>query len=636
MSERSWNDLTVEEKLLSLAAARLLIEMGAQSGDTSDEMKSMIKEYQRAVSHEMFGQGELGDYMLANTHIAVTDGRERRVGNAGQEDMYLLYTAAGDYWGLGSMLEERSPELYEAYADQDLKIKGGAQGIGDFFLVASGAFMARGALLGAQGMIRFGQFGGKAAGPGVASRIAYGSFGATTGGLIEGLNIAKAIGGVAFSPLKLIGLMSSLTGILPSAIVKGGTMVLRGGQFVLGASFLAGVGGLAYGSYLEGLDPEGGQLADLDAMAIRDAMLGGYQLVGDVTAEGVATVYGAGVLEGGELRDLTTSAYTQQIPEGMDRADLPAQTDAQGQATGGIGLPRFDSTAPNLGFPDPAAEGTEVDDPYLGGIGGFGFQNDYFDAPFGAPRFPQELIEARLKEDPNYLVNLGMGFEGYRVSDFYNLLRNMGETQLVMFEEAAITAGLIDPDTRVSGVNYIPGQKAAHVQSALRAVLGFANAERVPWEIQLQNMVASGEAEANKPKIRDPFQRRAYLQPDLATLDQSSKSAIRQELGREPNAWELRMLADYQRRQHGEQFQAEEQARHQEYLAFGRATEDEDKPDFETAPGTVQNVDYQARFNQFFEGKFGDELDRRKRTQKVADSTGSLMQGLNTAMRGMG
>ena len=89
----------------------------------------------------------------------------------------------------------------------------------------------------------------------------------------------------------------------------------------------------------------------------------------------------------------------------------------------------------------------------------------------------------------------------------------------------------------------------------------------------------------------------AYLAPDYAELSQAVKLTFEQKLGRAPSGAEITLLSDKMKADHRGEFDAQVEGQRLQFFGSGA-------PD----AGTVQDVNYAARFQEDFEGKYSDEL----------------------------
>lgn len=221
----------------------------------------------------------------------------------------------------------------------------------------------------------------------------------------------------------------------------------------------------------------------------------------------------------------------------------------------------------------------------------------------------------------------------YRMTDVEQTLGNMTPGQLLDFQERAIAAGLIDPESTARGGRFSLGTPDNHTLSAMNTVMGNANRMGQNWGATLRDMVERAAEQPKPSESRGPFVRRSYPTPDYATLSQVAKAAVSQRLGREINDWEMALLADQQKTLHRQEFDTQEATRLAEWRAQGRAMDAERRI---ATPKPTQQVDASARFSQFFDEKFANELDRAEDTDRVARKSGALFAGLDNASRLIG
>ena len=308
-----------------------------------------------------------------------------------------------------------------------------------------------------------------------------------------------------------------------------------------------------------------------------------------------------------------------------------------------VGQPLKQEVAPgiwNASTPVPTAEQTEVspdDYPWVG-VG-----NDW--NPQGGPTYEymagtsegMRPYERRKRYRwnaafPDILTNPEYGFDP--AYDFETIMENMTPNQLINFQGLASQAGLLNNGLDGSNPNFLAGMKDDATIFAMEQVLTLANRDGTTWEHALSKMVyARAEMQRKADSLEEddpgyvPYTYEVYREPDWEGLAQRAKDTIRQELGREPNTWEVELLKDYMGELDREAFDADQAAGKAYHDAYGRA---QDTREIQT-PGSVPGVDVEGRFNAFFDEQFGNELDRKQRVETVHDKTASLMQGFDNA-----
>ncbi len=212
----------------------------------------------------------------------------------------------------------------------------------------------------------------------------------------------------------------------------------------------------------------------------------------------------------------------------------------------------------------------------------------------------------------------------YQESNVTKTIQDFTQGQLMDFQRRAVKAGLIDADTAASTL----GMRDNSVYTAMYTVMGNSNRDGREWTHTLNLMAALAGNRKKPSQMRTPFTRQAYASPDYATLAQRAKTSLRQYMGRDINDWELKLLTDKMRGLDRQEFDANESQRLETWRAEGRALDNEQRI---SRPKDVQQVDANARFNEFFQEKFAGEIDRAETTDRVASKTGALMAGLNRA-----
>lgn len=151
--------------------------------------------------------------------------------------------------------------------------------------------------------------------------------------------------------------------------------------------------------------------------------------------------------------------------------------------------------------------------------------------------------------------------------------------------------------------------------SGFEEVLAIANRQGERWTVTLGNLATTGGIEEEQG-----FQPEPYLAPDYATVAQRVKATFREQLGRDPDDYELQQLASEL-----SGFDALAHEREQEYaeLAANPAAQ----------PGEMSGVDPLARFNQRFEELFAGELDTIEGQEAARLQQGAVQSGVDLVSR---
>lgn len=110
----------------------------------------------------------------------------------------------------------------------------------------------------------------------------------------------------------------------------------------------------------------------------------------------------------------------------------------------------------------------------------------------------------------------------------------------------------------------------------------------------------------------------AYLAPDYAELSQAVKTTFEAKLGRAPSGAEVTLLSNKMKADHRGEFDAQVEGQRLQF--FGAGGND---------AGTVQDVNYAARFQEDFENKYTDELGTLDRSEM---SRNIMQQGLGSIL----
>lgn len=234
----------------------------------------------------------------------------------------------------------------------------------------------------------------------------------------------------------------------------------------------------------------------------------------------------------------------------------------------------------------------------------------------------------------------------YRSSDIDKIIGRLTPGGLEEVQQQMVDARLIDPDAFSSGQPFYPGVAGYQTVEALEYALMLANRSGGNWSSTLEQMAdlgrqrtaeeeaeaAAAEREAARVTI-PPYVPETYIEPDMASLRVMATDAVETELGRKINNWELELLADQMKADHQANFDQHEAAARAEYTAGkemysgGQLYE----PSYAEAGAPVEAVDFEARMVERFDEMFGKEVDRKKRTEYVADQTQRLFQGFDNA-----
>jgi hypothetical protein len=234
----------------------------------------------------------------------------------------------------------------------------------------------------------------------------------------------------------------------------------------------------------------------------------------------------------------------------------------------------------------------------------------------------------------------------YRSSDIDKIIGRLTPAQLEEVQNQMVDARLIDPDAFSSGQPFYPGVAGYQTVEALEYALMLANRSGGNWSSTLEQMAtlgrertaeeeaeaAAAEREAARIAI-PPYVPETYIEPDMASLRVMATDAVEGELGRKINSWELELLADQMKADHRDNFNQHEAAARAEYTAGkemysgGQLYE----PSYAEAGEPVEAVDFEARMKEKFNEMFGKEIERKGRTEYVADQSQRLFQGFENA-----
>jgi hypothetical protein len=219
-----------------------------------------------------------------------------------------------------------------------------------------------------------------------------------------------------------------------------------------------------------------------------------------------------------------------------------------------------------------------------------------------------------------------LGGATYRANDSVSEIAKMSPDQLIAFQERAVEAGLIDPESRAQGLTFRLGTIDSRTFGALANAMASANqnGDKQTWQEALDVMVSAREeykkkfGDKDQPPTWTPS--RAYFAPDYATISQGVKQTFSRSLGRDPNGWEMDLLADQFKSDHRADYDAEQRGDRALFDAEGRAQETGEVQ----VPGVQQDIDPVARMAETFEDTFSDELDAKSRWADVQSKSRNL------------
>lgn len=228
--------------------------------------------------------------------------------------------------------------------------------------------------------------------------------------------------------------------------------------------------------------------------------------------------------------------------------------------------------------------------------------------------YQQALIGPQSKRtrqaDP--MVGPGLNQYGYKAGEEFTLLDGMSTEVLARVQDRMAALGMVE--------GYLPGRKDKATRDAFAELLWMANGEGKSWMQTLYSLERQKEemgddwswGDGSGSGGRAEYVAPTYLAPDYATLAQTVKGQLREQLGRDPDESELALLTAELAGWDREAFDVEAAAARDEWEAA------EDGRD---ASPTVQTVDPVARFKESFESKFRAELRGIQRTEEATETS---------------
>jgi hypothetical protein len=215
----------------------------------------------------------------------------------------------------------------------------------------------------------------------------------------------------------------------------------------------------------------------------------------------------------------------------------------------------------------------------------------------------------------------------YDPMDNWALYAGRSPESIAEQQQELLEMGALTPDDITEGTW---GKAEA---DAMEKMMFIANgqAERIE-DIDMDFWSNYWDEEASSGSKRAAFAAPSYRTLDPARIQLTIEDTVRRSLGRDASSDELADLGAYLSDTHRQSFSADVQAMENEYNAQGRAIDDQVRQ----SAGEVEDVDYEARFQQTFNDQHSAELDRYSRTQNVQERQSLIGGALNNFMGQLG
>jgi len=216
----------------------------------------------------------------------------------------------------------------------------------------------------------------------------------------------------------------------------------------------------------------------------------------------------------------------------------------------------------------------------------------------------------------------------YSANSAANILRGMSSAELEALERQFYRAGYMDEDTRYTTTG------RALLIGTFTNVIHQADTNRVSWEQQIQYDITAYEAwKEEHPEEEEkyhPFEAPDYLKPDYATLSQAAKATTAERLGRKPTSSEMKILTGFMN-------DADRQQWEQNVYAPELGAYNKGARAFETGEDqgseTYQGYDAAARFGEYFDERYENELQHRENVEKVKTKSDGLFASIDKISR---
>lgn len=201
----------------------------------------------------------------------------------------------------------------------------------------------------------------------------------------------------------------------------------------------------------------------------------------------------------------------------------------------------------------------------------------------------------------------------YYEGDESQVVRSMNEEELARFQDSLVSLGLVR--------DVVPGRLDDNTLRGMATLMALGNRQAVEWTTVLDGLVSSGQSVSGA----EQFDPQPYMAPDYASLAQRVKGTFREALGRDPNDYEVRQLADELA---GFDRMAYEREQEMRRMGFDAQV----TPGTQEA-GTVQSVDPLARFQELFEERYAGEInvveDREEFVREAPRAQSIINSGVN-------
>lgn len=215
----------------------------------------------------------------------------------------------------------------------------------------------------------------------------------------------------------------------------------------------------------------------------------------------------------------------------------------------------------------------------------------------------------------------------YRDGDAARWLVSLDPMFVPMYQDLLIDAGLMSPNER-SGVGMVGAGEVAAMASAMTAadMYGMSvDAYLTRQKDAMDELRAREEEDGGGSGLdRAPFVAPAYISPDYDTLKVSVRTYIGQLLGRNPEDYELALLADSMKADYDAQHRAVVAAARAEYDAMTRALESKEAQ----AAGTVQGVDPLSSLEERIRSRYAQEMENIDTRADMGSNMSNLLQSL--------
>lgn len=244
----------------------------------------------------------------------------------------------------------------------------------------------------------------------------------------------------------------------------------------------------------------------------------------------------------------------------------------------------------------------------------------------GTERLPSSPF-AKIPDVPPQMYVRGPQYHEF---DQWGMFAGKSPEYVRSIQEDMVAAGLIMKKEARTHWGIWTTQEA----SLMHDIMDEANGRGVDWQVVLR-----GYRRAEKKLLEEGptgFTPQPYMAPDYASLVQATKGTFRQQLGRDPEPYEMQLLISNLQAGYREEYDQQTAAD----TAYARAQFKAERTGENTrVKGSFTDVDPNARMAEAFEKVYGPEVRRNASIEETQNNSGAMLSnilGLDAMMGGGG